>query len=174
MNLYFRLLVLLARLTRLPRAPLLAPSRVRFRALPTDCDVNLHLNNGRYLSFMDLGRVHLMQQVRVAAIAMRERWKPVIAGVEIQFIRPIAPLQRFDLVTRIVTWDEKYVYLEHRFEAGGTLCAHAFAKGLFLAPQGKVDNHLLVTRLGYEDDAPEMPEELEIWAQLGTVKKQKA
>jgi acyl-CoA thioesterase FadM len=147
---------------------------VRFRALPTDCDVNLHLNNGRYLSFMDLARVHLMQQVRVVAIAMRERWKPVLAAVEIQFIRPIAPLQRFEVVTRVVTWDEKYVYLEHRFETGGMLCAHAFAKGLFLASHGKVDNRLLVTRLGYEDDAPEMPEELEIWTRLGTVKKQKA
>jgi len=174
MNLYFRLLVLLVRLTRLPRAPLFAPSRVRFRALPTDCDVNLHLNNGRYLSFMDLGCVHLMHQIRVASIAMRERWKPVVAAVEMQFIRPIAPMQRFDVLTRIVTWDEKYIYLEHRFEADGTLCAHAFTKGLFLASHGKVDNRLLVTRLGYEDRAPEMPEELRIWAQLGTVKKKKA
>ena len=63
MNLYLRLFLLLFRLIGLPRKGLLEESRVAFRVLPNDCDVNLHMNNGRYLSFMDLGRVHLVAQV---------------------------------------------------------------------------------------------------------------
>ena len=54
MNLYLRLLILLFRLIGLPRKGPLEESRVAFRVLPNDCHVNLHMNNGRYLSFMEV------------------------------------------------------------------------------------------------------------------------
>jgi len=57
-TLYLRLLILLIRLIGLPRRWLFEESRVGFRVLPTGCDVNLHMNNGRYLAFMDQGRLH--------------------------------------------------------------------------------------------------------------------
>jgi acyl-CoA thioesterase FadM len=126
LNLYLRLLHLLVRLITVQRRGVLDDSRVSFRVMPNDCDINLHMNNGRYLSFMDLGRVHLVAQLGLLAIVVKNRWKPVLAAAEINFIRPLAPLQKFDLVTRVVTWDDKYVYMEQRFEAHGELCAHAF------------------------------------------------
>ena len=55
MNLYLRLLLLLLRIWRLPRRGVLDESRAAFHVLPNDCDINFHMNNGRYLSFMDLG-----------------------------------------------------------------------------------------------------------------------
>jgi hypothetical protein len=39
-------------------------------------------------------------------------------------------------VTRIVTWDDKYAYMEHRFESDGRSAPIAFAKGLFLEKAG--------------------------------------
>ena len=174
MNLYLRLLILLFRLIGLPRRGPLEESRVAFRVLPTDCDVNLHMNNGRYLSFMDLGRLHLVAQLGLLRVILRKRWGAALGAVEINFIRPLAPFQKFDLVTRIVTWDGKYVYMEHRFESGGVLCAHAFVKGLFLDKRGRVANTEVAAELGYTGAPPPMPEELRIWAELGSAKKQKA
>ena len=174
MNLYLRLLILLFRLIGLPRRGPLEESRVAFRVLPTDCDVNLHMNNGRYLSFMDLGRLHLVAQLGLLRVILRKRWGAALGAVEINFIRPLAPFQKFDLVTRLVTWDEKYGYMEHRFESGGVLCAHAFGKGLFLDKRGRVTNTAVAVELGYTGAPPPMPEELRIWAELGSAKKQKA
>ncbi len=174
MNLYLRLFLLLLRLPGLPQQPLLAESRVSFRVLPTDCDVNFHMNNGRYLTFMDLGRVHLMRQVRLIAHVVRNRWMPVLTGAEINFIRSLAPLQKFDLVTRIVTWDEKYFYIEQRFESRGMLCAHGFVKGLFLGQRGKISNAEVIAASGHEIEPPPLPDELRIWAELANVKKQNA
>ena len=54
MNLYVRLIVLLFRLIGLPRTGPIEESRVSFRVLPTDCDINFHMNNGRYLSLMEV------------------------------------------------------------------------------------------------------------------------
>ena len=174
MNLYLRLISLLVRLIGLKQKPLLAESRVAFRVLPTDCDLNLHMNNGRYLAFMDLGRVHLMAQAGVLGRIVRQGWQPVLMAAEINFIRALKPLQRFELVTRVVTWDDKYAYLEQRFEAEGRLYAHAFLRTLFLRRGRKVPVARMIAALGIEEDAPPMPEELRIWAELGAVKKQNA
>ena len=174
MNLYLRLVLLLLRLPGLRQRPLLDESRVSFRVLPTDCDINFHMNNGRYLTFMDLGRVHMMRQVRLIGHILKNHWMPVLTGAEINFLRSLAPLQKFDLVTRIVTWDEKYFYLEQRFESRGQLCAHSFVKGLFLGPRGKIGNAEVMAATGYAVAPPVMPDELRIWAELGNVKKQNA
>jgi acyl-CoA thioesterase FadM len=174
MNLYLRLFLLLFRLIGLPRKGLLEESRVPFRVLPTDCDVNFHMNNGRYLSLMDLGRVHLMAQLRLLGVIIRKKWKPVLAAADINFIRQLAPFQKFDLVTRIVTWDDKYAYMEQRFESGGVLCAHAYVKGLFLDARGRVANSTVVAQLGHDGSPPPCPEELRLWIEFGNVKKAKA
>ena len=174
MNLYCRLLFLLLRLTRVEKRGVLDDSRVAFRVMPNDCDINLHMNNGRYLSFMDLGRVHLIVQLGLLGAVFRNRWKPVLAAAEINFIRALLPLQKFELVTRVVTWDDKYVYMEQLFEARGVLCAHAFVKGLFLGDGGRVSNNEVVAMLGHHAPPPPMPDELRIWAELGNAKKQRA
>ena len=174
MNLYLRLLYVLWKIWRLPRKEVLEESRVAFRVLPNDCDVNFHMNNGRYLAFMDLGRLHLTAQIGLLAMIVRRRWAPALAAAEINFIRELAPFQKFELVTRVVTWDDKYAYMEHRFESGGVLCAHAFAKGLFIANGRRVSNASILADLGHAGVAPPFPEELRIWADMGNVKKQNA
>lgn len=174
MNLYLRLFLLLLRMTGLPRKALLEESRVAFRVLPTDCDFNLHMNNGRYLTFMDLGRLHLMAQLRLLGIMLRKRWRPVLAAADINFIRPLVPLRKFDLVTRIVTWDEKYAYIEQRFESDAVLCAHAYVKGLFLDARGRVPNSTVVAALGHDGVPPPCPEELRLWLEMGNAKKRNA
>ena len=64
--------------------------------------------------------------------------------------------------------------MEQRFESDGMLCAHAFVKGLFLDKGGRVTNSEVAAELGYTGAAPPMPEELRLWAELGSIKKQKA
>lgn len=174
MNLYLRLLYVLWKIWRLPRQGVLEESRVAFRVLPTDCDINFHMNNGRYLSLMDLGRVHMVAQIGLLSLVVRKRWRPMLAAAEIVFIRQLGPFQRFELVTRVVTWDDKYAYMEQRFESDGILCAHAFVKGLFLGKGRRISNSVVVAELGYTGEAPPFPEELRIWAEMGNVKKQNA
>ena len=174
MNLYLRLLIVLFQLIGLRRTELFAESRLSFHVLPNDCDVNFHMNNGRYLTFMDLGRLHMVAQIGLLGPVIRNRWMPVLAAAEVNFIRQIRPFQKFDLVTRLVTWDDKYAYMEQRFEADGALCAHAFVKGLFLGKGGRVSNTEVVAVLGYTGAPPAMPETLRLWAELGSVKKQSA
>lgn len=172
MNLYLRLLKLLLLLPFVRRRPLFDASRMRFRVWPNDCDINLHLNNGRYLTFMDLGRMHLVAQIGLLGPMWRQRWAPVLSAAEISFIRPLPPLRQFELVSRLLTWDDKYFYMEQRFLAGGRLCAVALVKGLFLQRRERVDSKTVLAALGLETPAPAMPQIVRHWNALTTLKKQ--
>lgn len=172
MNLYLRLIGLLLRLPFVRRQGLLEPARVGFRAWLNDCDINLHLNNGRYLTFMDLARVHFMAQAGLLAPLWRQGWLPVLSAVEMSFIRPIQPLQRFEIVTRLLTWDEKYFYIEQRFETGGRLCAVGTVKGLFLHGRERVASAAVVGLLGPGIAAPNLPDIVRHWNDLAVLKKQ--
>ena len=172
MNLYLRLFKLLFLLPFVRRQALLEAGRVAFRVWPNDCDLNLHLNNGRYLTFMDLGRVHLLAQIGLLGELWRRHWAPVLSAAEINFIRPIRPFQKFDLVTRLLTWDEKYFYMEQRFVAGGRLCAVALVKGLFLHRRERVQSRAVLAALHIDLAAPDMSEVVRHWNDLATLKKQ--
>ena len=80
MNLYLRLLKLLFLLPFVRRRGLLDSGRIAYRVWPNDCDMNLHLNNGRYLTFMDLGRVHLLAQTGLLGKLLQNRWAPVLSA----------------------------------------------------------------------------------------------
>jgi acyl-CoA thioesterase FadM len=171
-NLYLRLIRLLFLLPFVRRQSLLDAGRVAFRVWPNDCDINLHLNNGRYLTFMDLGRVHLLAQTGLLGKLLKNRWAPVLSAAEINYIRPIRPFQRFDLATRLLTWDEKYFYMEQRFVASGRLCAVALVKGLFLHRRERVPSRVILAALRLDPDAPDMPEVVRHWNDLAALKKQ--
>jgi acyl-CoA thioesterase FadM len=170
-NLYLRLLWLLLRLRSLQRRGPFEESRVTFCVWPNDCDLNLHMNNGRYLTFMDLGRVQLIAQSGLLREAWRRRWMPVLAAAEITYLRSLKPFTRFDLVTRLLTWDDKYVYLEQLFERDGELCAHAYVKAVFLERGARVPNTELLQAIGHTDAAPPMSEGLQHWAAMADSKR---
>lgn len=174
MNLYLRLIKVLLQLPLVGRHGLFDESRTSFRVWPNDCDLNLHMNNSRYLAFMDLGRIHLLRQVRLLWRLVRARWSPVMSAAEINFIRPLRPFQRFDVITRIVTWDEKYLYLEHRIESGDELCAIATVRGLFLRQGHVVAPDEAARTLGVEASPPPMPVLVRYWKELTAIKKEHA
>lgn len=62
MNLILRLLALPLLSRRRSKTSPLGPCRTPFRVWPTDLDILRHVNNGVYLSLMDLARVDLLSR----------------------------------------------------------------------------------------------------------------
>ncbi len=139
MNLYGRFLVLLLRL--LLRPSRLGPGqscRTEFVVLPQDLDINLHLNNGRYLTLMDLGRLDFMGRAGMLWPALRRGWLPVLGGAEIDFYRPIGPFCKFTLETTLESWDEKWFVMRQSFFIEDRLAAVGRVKGLLLKGREKI------------------------------------
>ena len=172
MNLYLRLLrVLLQALRVTTPQQALAPAALRLRVWPHDCDLNLHLNNGRYFTLMDLGRLHLLAQMGLLWPLFRRRWAPVLAAAEINYIRPLAPFTAFDLTSRLAYWDAKYFFVEQRFTVAGRLYAHATVKGLFVHKRVPVPTADVMALVANPPPCPSMPARLAHWDALLAAKK---
>lgn len=159
MNLLFRMLrVFVAALFR-PRIGPLESSELRFRVLPTDLDINLHMTNARYLSFMDLGRTDLLIRANMLTMVRRERWMPVVGQIDIKFRRPLLPFRRFSVKSRLLCWDAKWFFMEQLLESPRGVHAVAIVRGLFIDRNGAaVSTQRLLDYLGYRGDSPPMPE----------------
>ncbi len=111
---------------------------VRFRVLPVDLDVLGHMNNGVYLSLMDLGRMDLMVRAGVWKELSRRGYYPVVVSSTITYRRSLDPWQRFELESRIVGLDDVAGYVEQRFVRHGEICARAVIKARFLKKSGGI------------------------------------
>jgi acyl-CoA thioesterase FadM len=164
MNLIFRLFkTILLYLLRPTRRGILEESVIRFRVWPNDLDTNLHMNNGRYLTLMDLGRLDLLLRNGAVPIVLKNKWYPVLAGTQLRFRRPLNLFQKFEIRTRIVTWDSKWVYLEQRILRNGDPALQAYLKGVFVGPKGSVPITELLALMGVTDPPPSMPAGIAAW-----------
>jgi acyl-CoA thioesterase FadM len=154
MNLWLRLLLLHLSLPRRSRVDLLDDVVLDLRVWPTDLDIQRHMNNGRYLSVMDLGRYALMARTGLLDVAGKHRWMPLVRGIEIDYFKPLMPWQRYRLHTRLAGWDEKWLYLEQRFETDERVCASARIHGLLRGREGNIPSARLLEALGQGHRTP--------------------
>ncbi len=154
MNLIFRLLWTL--LTARFGAPHngVGEIRVTFRCLPTDLDLNLHMTNSRYHSFMDLCRMDLLVRSGAWKRLRAAGFNPVLGSSSIRFRRPIDPFQRFDVTARVLSWDERWIYIEQKFMVNGEAAAVALVKTAFLAKDGRAPMARVTALMGHDGPSP--------------------
>ena len=160
----FRLLrVVLAGLLR-PRTGFLDECTIELRVWPNDLDSNLHMTNSRYLLAMDVGRWDLAVRTGLWRELLRRRWFPVVGSATLRFRRPLDPFQCYRLVTRLVAWDERWCFIEQRFERDGHVHAVGRVKALFRGREGQVRSADLLSAAGYpEAPSRQMPEAIRLW-----------
>lgn len=109
----------------------------RFRVMPWDCDINIHLTNGRYPQRLDHARTDYFLRIGSGLLFAHKQWRSVLASQTITFIREIKPFSLVDIESRVLYWDQKYFYTEHRFMVNGCLHAKTVARVAVLK-MGKV------------------------------------
>jgi acyl-CoA thioesterase FadM len=125
----------------------LETSILKLRVWPTDIDLLLHMNNGVYLSLMDLGRTDLTLRSGFYRILRKNGIYPVIASEVIRFKKSLKPFQSFEIHTDLIYWDEKYFYLQQRFFSRKELYASGIVKARFLRNEGGGVDPLEIFRL---------------------------
>ena len=169
MNLWLRLLIyFLGAPFRAHLAPPFDVSRLTMRVWPNDLDVNLHMNNGRYLTVMDIGRFDLIMRMGLAREARRRRWMPVLSAAKIRFRRELRLFQKYHLKTRILWWASTQFVMEHRMviasgRNSGQIAAAAYMLGGLYERAGRrfVPVEELMRVMNVEVQSPPAPPEIE-------------
>ena len=148
MNLYLRLLWTLLTSRRKPPIAIGDVIRRTFHVLPNDLDINAHMNNGRYLTIVDLMIVEYFIRSGFARVLLRNKWRPILGGSIISYRRSLAPFASYDVTLKAEGSDQFWNYLRFEFLSGGRICAVGYIKGAAVSRQGLVDTATAFAALG--------------------------
>lgn len=139
MNLIFRLIyVYLLSLSRPRLGVKNAHSTLNLRVLPNDLDINLHMNNGRYLTICDLNRVDLFIRSGLLRSMRKRKWFPVIAEHTMTYKKSLHLFEHFSAELVLTHWDEKYFYMTHTFSTKDRIVASGTSIGAIRSRDGVI------------------------------------
>lgn len=182
MNLWLRLLwcILIQRFTPRLDVPN-GVSKLNFRVMPHDLDAIGHMNNGRYLTIADLGRLDLVLSTGLWRAVVKNRWTPIASTIVVRYRRELRLFEPFRLETRVVGWDDTVVVIEHQFvfakgDREGQVASRALFKGGFY--DRKIRQFVPITEvmaaMGYSGPAPKLAPDVEAFLRADDAMKQAA
>jgi acyl-CoA thioesterase FadM len=155
---WFRLFTAGLKVIGKSKVDLLATTRVRLRVWPNDLDFNLHVNNGRYLALADISGMHCGVRTGVLRIARQHGAFPVIGDATAKFRHELKLFQSFEIYSRLIGWDSKWAFFEHRFVRHDRVIGVVAGRMLFKAQDGPVDTQVILASLAHPAPSPELPE----------------
>ncbi len=171
MNLIFRLIYHIIRARRQPPIDVGESIVVPFRVLPSDLDINGHMNNGRYLTIMDVARLSLFTRIGLTGVSVRRRWRPVVLSSIMQYRAPLHRFERYDLRVEMAYWNGRFAWFRHAFLHEGEVVAVGLVKGLMVGPEGPVSMRTVFEGIDREWESPERP--LDVSAMISAERAQR-
>jgi acyl-CoA thioesterase FadM len=156
----------------LPPLSVLDEDRIRMRVWPNDIDLNLHMNNARYLSVMDYARTHLLARTGLLQHIVRSRWQPLVGAVWMTYRRSLPLFSVFTLASRLVCWDDRWFYIEQTFTVRSGLAAIGWVKGALRDARGSVNPQKVLEAIAPGVVSPPMPGAIATWNELTREKLQ--
>ena len=71
--------------------------------------------------------------------------------------------RKLTLISRVLCWDDKYIFIEHRMETASGTAAIAVVQGAFVARGTVVPPSDILAAVGASIDSPPMPEAVAAW-----------
>jgi acyl-CoA thioesterase FadM len=144
-----------------------------FIVWPTDIDIFRHMNNGIYLTLLDLARFDLMKRSHAWQTLKKEHVHPVVVQETITFRKSLTPWLRFQVETKIHGWDEQAFFIGQRFVVKGEIYAEAVVKLRFLkSPKGTPTPAEVIEILGgWQGQVPELPSWMAQWNKAAALPK---
>ncbi|HEY6491126.1 MAG: thioesterase family protein [Terracidiphilus sp.] len=156
----------------LPALGVLDEDRIRMHVWPHDIDLNLHMNNARYLSVMDYARIHLLARTRVLEHIVRARWQPLVGAVWMTYRRSLPLFSAFSIATRLLCWDARWFYFEQTFTGNDGLAALGWVKGMLRDAGAGLDPQQVLESVAPGVVSPPLPDAIAQWNELTREKLQ--
>lgn len=137
---------------------------------PWDLDPWVELNNGRTLTLYDLGRIPLAMRSGLIPILKQKGWGITVAGNSTRYRRRIRVFNRFTMISRMIGWDHRFIYMDQSMWKGGECCNQVLIRSAVTSAKGIVPPSEVVAALGHEADSPELPEWIKAWVEADAIR----
>lgn len=167
MNLWTGMLRLAVTEPRTPRIERIDQEiELRFRVSPLDIDYNLHMNNAKYLTAMELTRIALMKRAGLVGMALRNRWVFANAAQQTAFFLPLKALDRYTVSCRVFHVDADWLFLKQQVRRSGRLAATGLFKMAVRRGRERLSPLDIAGRLGFQREWGAPPREILQWEEL--------
>lgn len=133
---------------------------------PWDVDMWLELNNGRSLTLMDLGSLPMALRGGLIGALRREGWQSTMAGASVRWRARIRPFERFEIRSRALGWDDKFIYLDISMWKRDGRCANQVLYRMAVTDKtGLVRMDRVTKAMGLDPQSPPLPDWVTAWAE---------
>ena len=148
---YFRLLKLICKGAFTKKEnPEQTSSSLKIRVWPHDLDPFLELNNGRYVTLLDLGRFDFVLKIKLHRLLKRKKWSLTVAGTYNEYRHRIRLFQQFTLNTSIIGYDDRWFYFLQKAERNGKIHFSSVVKTAFTSKEGLVSAESAIKEMELE------------------------
>lgn len=126
------------------------PVEMVFRVWPIDIDLLRHMNNAKYLNYMQAGRLLLQVRTGFLWAGLKQGWIAPVSKVEIEFHRPLRLFQKFSLTTEISKAEKNFLTIDQTFNSRGKRIASARVTVAIRKAKAVVAPKEYLGMLGYE------------------------
>ena len=130
-----------------------------------ELDINVHMNNAKYLAVMDLGRTDWIVRSGGWRLMIHEKMSPVVGGAMVRYRRSLKLFQRYDLKTRLLGWDDRWLYIEQTMECRDGIACIAVQRTTFTKKGKLVPPQELAGLLGHDAAAMPAPDWTQAWSE---------
>ncbi len=134
------------------------------RVCLVDIDPFMELNNGRHLTMMDFGRFDLAIRSGLIKVIKKKKWGLVVAGASVRYRHRLKFMQKFELHSQIVGYDEKWFYFHQKTIKDGKIHSAALIRTAVTSSNGVVKSREVLRAMGYDNIEYNVPEWVLAWA----------
>ena len=111
---------------------------INLRVLPQDIDLFMELNNGRYVTLLDLGRFSYGAKVNMGKFLKKNNWSLTIVGTYNEYRHRLRLFQKFILETKIIGYDENWFYFFQKIQRNNKTHMASIVKFSYTSSTGLV------------------------------------
>lgn len=123
-----------------PRFDVTKEYRGEYRVWPTEAELSV-VENAKYGYFLVLERFRIIFCSIMWKICMKRGWTAVMGTQIYKVKRPLHRWQKITIITKPLSWDDKWFYFEQRIESSGKLVCSAL-RSFLVSSSGKIKKFL--------------------------------
>lgn len=133
------------------------------RCWPWDLDPWMELNNGRTLTLYDLGRIPMAMRTGLIGVLRTQGWGITVAGNSTRYRRRVRAFQRFELRSRCIGWDHRFLYTEQGMWLGEECANHILIRSAITSADGIVPPAQVMRVMNLPEESPPLPDWVKAW-----------
>jgi acyl-CoA thioesterase FadM len=153
---WFRLLLIYIKAAFREKISVTDKACLSFVVLPQEVDLE-YMNNSCFWTVAEMGLMDILFRSGLVKICRQERWVPLVRSQKIVYKRPLKRFDRYQLETKLISWDERWLYFRQTFIRNRLLIANSLVKVVFMSKEGsRVSPQSVLASLGITSASPQV------------------